>query len=197
VATLWLAHRVMPLKKQVHPRWEYNRVHDPTREIFITPRPSKILELLQEMFQNTSSWPPAEQVHSYHLGVDRDPVRRFSLIFINFILLTYLLHVQFQVLDSFFSTIPSFKTNSDSISAQTESAKSADESLVGHGARSSRTQTSKRKATDTPPQKKKPRKEVWNWASGIKINDPASNPSPAPTPQESIGGRFNFRRSNR
>jgi hypothetical protein len=30
-----------------------------------------------------------------------------------------LLHVQFQVLDSFFSTIPSFKTNLDSISAQT------------------------------------------------------------------------------
>jgi hypothetical protein len=75
VTAHWLAHRVMHMKKQVHPRWEYNGVHGPTRETFGTSRPSKILELLQEMFQNTSSWPPAEQVCSYHLGVDRDPVR--------------------------------------------------------------------------------------------------------------------------
>jgi hypothetical protein len=91
----WLAHRVMRVKKQVQPEWEYNGVHDPTRETFITHRPSKTLELLQYMFENTSSWPPVEQVRSYHLGVDRDPVRQFSLIFINFLLFTYLLHVQF------------------------------------------------------------------------------------------------------
>jgi hypothetical protein len=30
VATHWLARRVMPLKKQVHPGWEYSGVHDPT-----------------------------------------------------------------------------------------------------------------------------------------------------------------------
>jgi hypothetical protein len=144
------------------------------------------------MFQNTSSWPPAEQVRSYHLGVDRDPVRQFSLIFINFLLFTYLLHVQFQVLDSFFFTIPGFKTDLDSILAWTLSAESADDSLVGHGVGSSRTQAGKRKAADTPPPQKKPQKEVWNRASGIKINDPASNPSPAPTPPKSIRGRFNF-----
>jgi hypothetical protein len=88
VATHWLASQVIPLKKQPHPWWEYNGVHDPTRETFITPMPSKILELLQEMFQKTSSWPPAEQVCAYHLGVDRDLIRRFSLIFINFLLFT-------------------------------------------------------------------------------------------------------------
>jgi hypothetical protein len=32
------------------------------------------MELLQEMFQNISNWLPAEQVRSYHLGVDQDPV---------------------------------------------------------------------------------------------------------------------------
>jgi hypothetical protein len=95
MAAHWLARRVMPLKKQVHPGWEYNGVHDPTRETFVTPRPSKIFELLQEMFQNTSSWPPAELGRSYHLGVDWDPIRRFSLIFVNFLLFTYLRHVQF------------------------------------------------------------------------------------------------------
>jgi hypothetical protein len=155
------------------------------------------LEFLQEMFQNTSSWPPAKQVHSYHLGVDQDPVRRFSLIFINFLLFTYLLHVQFQVLDSFFSTIPNFKTDSYSILAWTRSVESADDSLAGHGAGSSRTRAGKRKAVNTPPSQKKPWKEVRNRAYRIKINDLASNPSPTPTPPKSTGGRFNFRRSNR
>jgi hypothetical protein len=112
-------------------------------------------------------------------------------------LFTYLLHVQFQVLDSFFSTIPNFKTDSDSILTRTWSAESADESLAGHDAESSRTQAGKHKAADTPQKKKKPWKEVQNRASGIKINDPASSPSPAPTPPKSTGARFNFRRSNR
>jgi hypothetical protein len=43
----------------------------------MTPRPSKIPELLQEMFQNISSWPPAEQMHLYNVAVVRDLVRRF------------------------------------------------------------------------------------------------------------------------
>jgi hypothetical protein len=135
-------------------------------------------------------------VCAYHIGVDRDPVRQFSLIFIKFLLLTYLLLVQFQVLDSFFSTIPGFKTDSDSISPRTQGVESADASLVGHGVGSSRTQTGKHKATDTPPQKKKSQKDVQNRASGIEINDPASNPSPAPTLPENTGGGFNFFRSN-
>jgi hypothetical protein len=71
----------MALMKQVHPRWEYNGVQDPTRETSVNPGPNKVLELLQEMFQNTSSWPPAAQVSAYHLGVDRDPIRRNSLIY--------------------------------------------------------------------------------------------------------------------
>jgi hypothetical protein len=60
VAVHWLARRVMSLKKQVHPGSEYNGVQDPTRETIVNPRPNKVLELLQEMFQNTSSWPPAD-----------------------------------------------------------------------------------------------------------------------------------------
>jgi hypothetical protein len=30
MVTHWLAHRVMPLKKQVHPGWEYSGAQDPT-----------------------------------------------------------------------------------------------------------------------------------------------------------------------
>jgi hypothetical protein len=84
----WLAHRVMPLKKQVHPGWEYNRSNDPTRETFHNLRHSKMEELLQEMFQNISSWPTPEKVPYYHIGVAWDPVRRFSLFVVIFLWVT-------------------------------------------------------------------------------------------------------------
>jgi hypothetical protein len=41
VTAHWLTCRVTPLKKQVHPGWEYSKIHDPTRETFDTPRPRK------------------------------------------------------------------------------------------------------------------------------------------------------------
>jgi hypothetical protein len=47
MAAHWLACWVMPLKKQVHPGWEYSGVQDPTWETSVTPRPKKILELLR------------------------------------------------------------------------------------------------------------------------------------------------------
>jgi hypothetical protein len=56
-----------------------------------------------------------------------------------FLLVTYLLHVQIQVLDSFLSTIPDFKTYSNSILGLPRYADPADDSLVGHGVGSSRT----------------------------------------------------------
>jgi hypothetical protein len=76
VATHWLARRVIPLKKQVHPGWEYNIFQDPTRETNEKITPEHLVKLLEEMFQDTTSWPTDEQVRSYHIGVERDPVRR-------------------------------------------------------------------------------------------------------------------------
>jgi hypothetical protein len=104
----------MPLKKQVHPGWEYSGSNDPTRETFHNLRPNKMEELLQEMFQNISCWPTHEKVPYYHIGVAQDPVRRFSLFVVIFLLVTYLFHAQIQVLNIFFSIIPGFKTDSDS-----------------------------------------------------------------------------------
>jgi hypothetical protein len=46
VAANWLACRVTPLKKQVHPGWEYNRVQDPTRESKDNIEANKLVELL-------------------------------------------------------------------------------------------------------------------------------------------------------
>jgi hypothetical protein len=60
VAANWLACRVTPLKKQVHPRWEYNEVQDPTQESSDNIEAGKLMEVLGEMFQSTSSWPTFE-----------------------------------------------------------------------------------------------------------------------------------------
>jgi hypothetical protein len=55
VATNWLARRAMPLKKKVHPGWEYSGLEDPTRESTDKLRVSEVLKLLQEMFGNTNN----------------------------------------------------------------------------------------------------------------------------------------------
>jgi hypothetical protein len=60
VATHWLAYRVIPLKKQVHPGWEYSGVQDPTWETSEKITPEHLVKLLEEMFQDTPSWPTDE-----------------------------------------------------------------------------------------------------------------------------------------
>jgi hypothetical protein len=75
VAANWLAHWVMSLNKQVHPGWEYSGLQDPTRETSEKPEVEDILEHLYKIFTNISSWPPTEQVCTYHIGVERDPIR--------------------------------------------------------------------------------------------------------------------------
>jgi hypothetical protein len=71
----------MPYKKQVHPRWEYSRINDPTQETKEKFKSSQLINLLQEMFKNTNSWPIVKQVRAYHLGMERDLIRQpsFSL----------------------------------------------------------------------------------------------------------------------
>jgi hypothetical protein len=76
VAAHWLARQVLPLKKQVHPGWEYSGLGDPTQEIDEKITPELLVKHLEEIFQDTSSWSTDEQVRPYHIGVERDPVRR-------------------------------------------------------------------------------------------------------------------------
>jgi hypothetical protein len=78
VTAHWIAHRVIALKKQIHPRWEYNRLQDPTQETTKKIEPDHLMKLLEEMFQNTSSWLIDEQARSYHIGVERDSIRHPS-----------------------------------------------------------------------------------------------------------------------
>jgi hypothetical protein len=55
VAAHLLAYWVIPLKKQVHPGWEYSRVQDSTQEINEKISLEHLVNLLEEMFQDTSS----------------------------------------------------------------------------------------------------------------------------------------------
>jgi hypothetical protein len=57
VAVHWLAYRVLPLKKQVHPGWEYSGIQDLAQETSDKITPEHLLKLLEEMFQDTSSCP--------------------------------------------------------------------------------------------------------------------------------------------
>jgi hypothetical protein len=69
----WLAHRVIHLKKQVHLDWEYSRVQNPTWETSEKITLEHLVKLLEEMFQDTSSWLADEQVCSYHIGGGKRP----------------------------------------------------------------------------------------------------------------------------
>jgi hypothetical protein len=60
------------LKKHVHLGWEYCFLQDPNRENISL---DLLVKYLEELFQDISRWRVDEQVHSYHLGVERDPVR--------------------------------------------------------------------------------------------------------------------------
>jgi hypothetical protein len=57
MTTNWLVCIIVPLKKLVHSGWEYNRVQDPTQETSSNLGATRMVELLQEMFQNINNWP--------------------------------------------------------------------------------------------------------------------------------------------
>jgi hypothetical protein len=75
VATNWLARRVVPLKQQVHPGWEYSGIQDPISEVNCHITTAKLESLLKEMFQNIDGWPTPEQVHTFYIRRARDLVR--------------------------------------------------------------------------------------------------------------------------
>jgi hypothetical protein len=52
----WLDRHVIPLKEQVHPGWEYSRTQNPTQETTVKITLDHLMKLLEEMFQNLSSW---------------------------------------------------------------------------------------------------------------------------------------------
>jgi hypothetical protein len=71
----WLAHQVQPLRKQVYPDWECINLQDPTQESQENITSELLVKHLGELFQDPSNWPTDEQVHFYHIRVERDLVR--------------------------------------------------------------------------------------------------------------------------
>ena len=74
VAANWLRRRVIPLKQQVYPAWEYSGPSDPTRESPEEIPDSTLERYLREMFQDYSSWVVPESVTVYDLSVPRPQV---------------------------------------------------------------------------------------------------------------------------
>jgi hypothetical protein len=78
MAAHWLTCRAQPQKKQVHLGWEYSGLEDLTRGTLENITLELLVKHLGEIFQDTSSWPTDEQVRSYHIRVERDPIRCFD-----------------------------------------------------------------------------------------------------------------------
>jgi hypothetical protein len=55
---------------------EYNGLQDSNQETQEKMTPELLVKHLGEMFQYISLWSSYEQVRSYHIGIERDPVRR-------------------------------------------------------------------------------------------------------------------------
>jgi hypothetical protein len=197
MAANWLAHRVTPLKKQVHPGWEYSGVQDPTRESKNNIEANKLVELLQEMFQNINSWLTPEHVRTYHLHVERDPERQCRFYLFNLISITHTLHALLQALDNLIVHIPGFGNESMiqvvPISARALSADSAGTSTGEDSVEPPLTRASKHKAAAMPTPSRKARKAVGKRAIGIKINEPTPKTPSAQTPPSHTRGRFMMR----
>jgi hypothetical protein len=71
--------------------------------------PDLLMKLLEEMFQNTRSWPTNEQMRSYHIELERDSVRRHSFNQHCNFLKSYYSHVWMHAFDSFMSPILGFE----------------------------------------------------------------------------------------
>jgi hypothetical protein len=67
-----------PSKKASSPGLGVQQIPRPnlTRETSDKITPEHMVKLLEDMFQDTSSWPTDEQVRSDHIVVERDLVRR-------------------------------------------------------------------------------------------------------------------------
>jgi hypothetical protein len=88
----WLAHQVTPLKKQVHPGWEYSELQDPTQETFDKIRLGRpptsrrdVLEYQQLALTQSSAHLPSSN--------GKGPGKATLLWLINFLLIIYFLHM--------------------------------------------------------------------------------------------------------
>ena len=70
----WLRRCVIPLKKQVHPAWEYSGPSDPTREVPEEISGAALERCLREMFHDHSTWVVPESMTIFDLAPPRSQV---------------------------------------------------------------------------------------------------------------------------
>ena len=75
VAANWLIRRVIPLKEQSHPAWDYTGLDDSTCETSKRLGERKLRALLGDLFTDVSNWALPDGVGVFNAGVDRCAVR--------------------------------------------------------------------------------------------------------------------------
>jgi hypothetical protein len=178
VNTHWIACQVQPLKKKIHLGWEYNGLQDPTWESQEKLTLEFLAKHLIELFQGTSSWPIDEQVHFYHTGVERHPVRHpdrtvtFCFYKILYLGCWYASFGQFHFSHLGFEgdiSIPAIL-----VSAEPPRGEADSDPSTGASAGALRARAGKRKATANLTPQKNTSKAAGKPLGGIKINEPLS-----------------------
>ena len=80
VATNWLIRRVIPLKEQSHPAWDYTGLDDSSCETSERLGEERLLVLLGELFTDTANWTLPDGVRVFNASVDRGAVRLSLLV---------------------------------------------------------------------------------------------------------------------
>ena len=82
VAANWLIRRVIPLKEQSHPAWDYTGLDDSTCETSERLGERRLRALLGDLFTDVSNWALPDGVGAFNAGVDRCAVcLSYSAIF--------------------------------------------------------------------------------------------------------------------
>ena len=71
VAANWLIRRVIPLKEQSHPAWDYTGLDDSSCETSERLGERKLRALLGDLFTDVSNWALPDGVGVFNVGVDR------------------------------------------------------------------------------------------------------------------------------
>jgi hypothetical protein len=67
---------IHPLKKQIHPRWEYSGISNPICEVNHHLKNTQLSKLLGEIFQSTDSWLTPDQVRTFDIQMVHDAVSK-------------------------------------------------------------------------------------------------------------------------
>ena len=80
VVANWLIRRVIPLKEQSHPAWDYTGLDDSSCETSERLGEARLLALLGELFTDVTNWSLPDGVRVFNASVDHCAVRHSLLV---------------------------------------------------------------------------------------------------------------------